>query len=62
MIEKALRDAGGAEYLREQARESPAAFMALVGKLIPKDLTVSGGASPVILQIVTGVPDAGSGR
>ncbi len=42
MIETALSNAGGAEYLTRQAKANPAAFMALVGKLVPKDLKVEG--------------------
>lgn len=40
MIENALADSGGEGYLRQQAMDNPTAFMALVGKLIPKDMTV----------------------
>lgn len=40
MIENALHDVGGEGYLRQQAMDNPTSFMALVGKLIPKDLTV----------------------
>ena len=32
-------------YLSNQAKESPAAFLALVGKLLPKDVNVSGSLS-----------------
>lgn len=42
MIEGALSDVGGRQYLVEQARENPVAFMTLVGKIIPRDLNVSG--------------------
>lgn len=39
MILGALDDAGGQEYLRVQAIENPTAFMGLVGKVLPKDIT-----------------------
>jgi hypothetical protein len=42
MIRNALDMAGGEQYLLEQARENPAAFLSLVGKIIPKDLNVGG--------------------
>lgn len=42
MIEGALSDVGGQAYLVLQAHENPKAFLALVGKLIPRDLNVSG--------------------
>lgn len=47
MIENALDDAGGVEYLRRQAEENPGAFMSLIGKILPKDVntTISGGLS-----------------
>lgn len=40
MILQALDDKGGAEYLARQADENPAAFMTLLGKVLP--LQVSG--------------------
>lgn len=43
-------------YLRRQAEEQPAAFMTLLGKVLP--LTLAGDASSPI-TIVTGVPRAG---
>lgn len=42
MVLQALSDAGGSEYLLEQANKNPGPFLALVGKVIPKDLNVSG--------------------
>jgi hypothetical protein len=51
MIVGALSDAGGRKYLLAQAIEHPAAFMTLVGKVLP--LQVSGeGGGPVIFQSV----------
>lgn len=41
MIEGALRELGGQSWLVAQASENPVAFMALIGKLIPKDLNVN---------------------
>lgn len=38
MIRGALDDAGGREYLAQQAIDNPAAFMGLVGKIIPRDV------------------------
>ena len=40
MVLQALNDAGGADYLLEQAKGNPNAFLTLVGKVLP--LTVSG--------------------
>jgi hypothetical protein len=42
MIMDALNGAGGVEYLQRQAEESPAAFLTLVGKVLP--LQVAGDA------------------
>lgn len=39
MVLGALDDAGGQEYLARQAEENPAAFMTLVGKVLPMQLT-----------------------
>lgn len=35
MILTALSEAGGVDYLKTQATESPTAFLALVGKVLP---------------------------
>lgn len=42
MILDSLEDAGGRDYLRRQAEENPSAYMALVGKVIPKESILSG--------------------
>lgn len=42
MIHGALQAAGGQDYLTEQARENPAAFLALVGKTLPKEVKLDG--------------------
>lgn len=38
MILGALDDAGGQAYLTAQAKEAPAAFMALLGKVLPSEI------------------------
>lgn len=38
MILGALHDAGGRRYLAKQAKESPSAFLTLVGKLVPQEM------------------------
>ena len=35
MVQTALTNAGGVEYLTQQARENPKAFLPLVAKLMP---------------------------
>lgn len=40
MIETALAGAGGVEYLQRVAKKNPGAFLALVGKLLPKDINL----------------------
>lgn len=39
MIEGALSDVGGQAYLARQAEENPVAFMGLVGKVLPLQIT-----------------------
>ena len=39
MILEALNGAGGVGYLQEQAEKNPAAFMTLVGKVLPLQLS-----------------------
>jgi hypothetical protein len=48
---------GGAQYLAEQARLNPVAYLSLVGKVLPLQVTGEGGGA-VSIQIVTGVPRA----
>lgn len=43
MIHNALEECGGVEYLKTQARENPNAFLALVGKCLPKEITGADG-------------------
>lgn len=48
MILTALDKAGGAEYLQRQAEENPGPFMALIGKVLPMQVTGEGGGALVI--------------
>lgn len=51
MVLGALDTLGGEDYLVEQARTNPNAFLTLVGKVIPTQLTgESGGAIEVIVR------------
>ena len=43
MVVTALHQVGGVEYLVAQANENPKAFLALVGKVLPLQLTGDGG-------------------
>lgn len=43
MIMGALDAAGGQAYLQKQADENPNAFMALIGKTLPKEVTGKDG-------------------
>ena len=43
MIIQALNDVGGIEYLKTQAVKNPTAFMTLVGKVLPLQLTGKDG-------------------
>lgn len=52
MIRTALDEAGGVTYLVTCARDNPNAFLGLVGKIIPKDVNVSGGdGEPLTITI-----------
>jgi hypothetical protein len=51
MILQALDDAGGQQYLAEQATKNPAAFMTLLGRVLP--LTLAGDASEPLTVCVT---------
>lgn len=56
MILKALSKSGGVKYLQEQADKNPAAFMTLLGKTMPKEVTGADGVplipTRVIIQLV----------
>jgi hypothetical protein len=52
MIVGALSDVGGRDYLAKRAIDTPAAFMTLVGKVLPMQITGEGGG-PV--WVITGV-------
>ncbi len=45
MILAALDKAGGIDYLVKQSGENPVAFMGLVGKVLPLQLTGEGGGA-----------------
>ena len=55
MILEALNEAGGVDYFVAQATLNPSAFMALVGKVLPLQMT---GTNDGPVMIVTGVPRA----
>ena len=58
MIEGALQDLGGKEWLKKQAEKNPVAFMALIGRTMPLQ-GLDGDSGPIL--IVTGItrPDDG---
>lgn len=45
MIETAVVAEGGVDYFRSQARDNPTAFMALVGKIVPRDVNLNANVS-----------------
>ena len=53
MILQALHNKGGVKYLEAQAEKSPTAFLALVGKILP--MQVTGGNGEAILLKISGV-------
>jgi hypothetical protein len=52
MILGALDEAGGQEYLTRQAGQNPTAFMALLGKVLPTQLT-GDPAQPVVVEMTS---------
>lgn len=51
MILGALSNLGGQRYLAEQAQENPAAFMTLLGKVLPMQVTGADGGPIEISRI-----------
>lgn len=52
LVEGALADVGGREYLAKQARKNPKAFLGLVARLIPRDLNVSGEIRHTLVELI----------
>jgi hypothetical protein len=53
MVINALQKAGGEEYLTDQARKNPSAFMGLVGKVLPLQVQASGSGQVLLEQLAT---------
>lgn len=51
MILQALDAAGGVDYLKKQAEENPGAFLALIGKVLPLQLTGENN-EPIQINVV----------
>lgn len=56
MILTALSNVGGIQYLERQAEENPTAFMTLVGKVMPTQVTGEDGAPVSVLTRIEIVP------
>lgn len=52
MVLGALEDAGGRGYLAKQAEENPIAFLALVSKLLPRDIKAELGGTVTLSDII----------
>lgn len=51
MILNALDKAGGEDYLQRQAEENPTAFLSLIGKVLPMQVT-GGNGGPIVVELV----------
>ena len=60
-IDTAFHAVGGAEYLEKIASHDPKAFCALLGRRLPKDLTLKSDGS-IVIQVITGVPPGNTNR
>ena len=59
MILAALEGEGGVEYLRQRARDLPAAFLALLGKVLPMTLhdeRIKSEHPPIVVYVPTKMP------
>ncbi len=58
MILGALDDVGGQKYLAIQALENPGPFLALIGKVLPKDINnnVTLNKTELLQEIVANLP------
>ena len=57
MVVGALAGVGGTEYLMRQAEQNPNAFLSLVGRVLPLQVTGDGGGA-LRIEVVTGVARA----
>ena len=63
MIDQALREAGGVEYLKTQARDNPSAFLGLIGKILPKDISVTGAeGGNIVIEVIKTIVDSNSNK
>ncbi len=51
MILEALDNAGGVKYLTDTAKKNPTAFLTLVGKVLPLQLTGENGGAILIKNV-----------
>lgn len=52
MVEQALHKAGGVEYLARQAEQNPTAFLGLVGRVLPLQVTAGADGSAIHLHLL----------
>lgn len=57
MILEALDKAGGVDYLADRAKDQPAAFMTLVGKVLPLQIGGDPDGSPIQTLDVSKAPE-----
>lgn len=60
MVIAALNEAGGVEYLVQQSEENPTAFLTLVGKVLPLQVSGEDGAA-IGIAIFKGLNDRQDG-
>ena len=60
MVIQALDEAGGVEYLKTQATSNPTAFLTLVGKVLPLQVTGEDGGA-IAVAIFRGLNDRQDG-
>lgn len=53
MIVEALDELGGIEYLKQQAIDNPNAFMSLIAKVLPTQITGEGGGAIKMEDVTT---------
>ena len=66
MLLTALHQAGGVKYLTACAKDSPAVFLALLAKILPKESSAADRDDPdagkLVVEIIGGLPKPGPGR
>jgi len=59
MIEKSLTKAGGVDYLLQQSKDNPVAYLSLIKTIVPKNIEATIDAGDGLTELLKYVADKG---